>query len=137
MTSNAAKNASSSRPDKRSTMGPTTWHKIKEVFGLVFEKNRVEREVSLQEACHGDDFVRAQVESLLCSENRGIEDAAPQDRMIGRRLGAYEIIKPLGYGGMAAVYLALRADQQFRKRVAVKIIHPGSETAGLLSRFRN
>jgi len=38
---------------------------------------------------------------------------------------------------MAAVYLAVRADQQFRKRVAVKIIHPGSETAGLVSRFRN
>jgi len=57
--------------------------------------------------------------------------------MIGRRLGAYEILKLIGSGGMAAVYLAIRADDQYRKRVAIKLIHPGLEKEAVCRRFRN
>jgi serine/threonine protein kinase len=41
------------------------------------------------------------------------------DTMIGRQLGAYRIVKEIGHGGMAVVFLAERADQEYRKRVAV------------------
>ena len=36
--------------------------------------------------------------------------------------GAYEIVRDLGLGGMGAVYLAVRADREFRTRVAIKLI---------------
>lgn len=58
--------------------------------------------------------------------------------MAGRRLGAYVIVQELGRGGMATVYLAVRADGYFEKKVAIKVLQPtrGGHTAELLRRFR-
>ena len=36
--------------------------------------------------------------------------------MAGKRIGAYRILREIGHGGMAVVYLAERADDQYRKR---------------------
>ena len=60
-----------------------------------------------------------------------------QDPMVGRHLGAYKLIRRVGQGGMAAVYLAARADDEFHKQVAVKIVQPGLDSQNLLKRFRN
>ena len=53
-----------------------------------------------------------------------------------RRIGAYRIHAELGRGGMGVVYLATRADQQYEKRVAIKLIHAGAGRAEVLERFR-
>lgn len=45
---------------------------------------------------------------------------------IGRRIGPYRVEKQLGRGGMGAVYLAIRDDDQFRKQVAIKLTHGGA-----------
>src|SRR4030095_10853527 len=58
-----------------------------------------------------------------------------QDR-IGERIGAYAIIRELGRGGMGAVYLGERADGQFQKLVAIKILKRGTDTDEVLRRFR-
>jgi serine/threonine protein kinase len=39
----------------------------------------------------------------------------------GARVGPYELIKPLGAGGMAEVWLARRADGAFKREVALKL----------------
>jgi WD40 repeat protein/serine/threonine protein kinase len=39
----------------------------------------------------------------------------------GARIGPYELIRPLGIGGMAEVWLALRADRTLRREVALKL----------------
>jgi eukaryotic-like serine/threonine-protein kinase len=39
----------------------------------------------------------------------------------GARLGAYELVRPLGSGGMAEVWLAKRADGTFEREVALKL----------------
>src|SRR4030095_15493579 len=44
--------------------------------------------------------------------------------------------KELGRGGMGAVYLAERADGQFEKRVAIKVLKRGTDTDEVLRRFR-
>ena len=36
-------------------------------------------------------------------------------------VGPYRILNEIGHGGMGSVYLADRADGQFRKRVAIKV----------------
>ena len=41
------------------------------------------------------------------------------------RLGPYAIDRILGSGGMATVYLAHRADRQFEKHVAIKLVNQG------------
>jgi len=59
------------------------------------------------------------------------------DSLIGQRVGAYQIDRLIGYGGMASVYAASRADAAFQKQVAVKIVRSGSESDEILNRFRN
>ena len=118
------------------------WQRIKDLFSEALELDAAERKAFLDQSCDGDLSLRREVDSLLAAsapittidpEGTGHE----QDRMIGRRLGAYEILKLIGSGGMAAVYLAVRADDQYRKRVAIKLIHPGLEKEAVCRRFRN
>src|SRR5207302_9735898 len=102
------------------------WQKIKDLFGEALEQDPAGRKAFLDQACNGDQALRAEVESLLAASDPAAhtdsEATSPEhDSMIGRRLGAYEIIKLIGSGGMAAVYLAIRADDQYRKRAAIKL----------------
>ena len=52
-----------------------------------------------------------------------------------RRIGAYKLIRELGRGGMGTVWLAARADDQFEKRVALKVVR-GSDSDEVLRFFR-
>ena len=55
---------------------------------------------------------------------------------IGRMIGPYRIVREIGRGGMSAVYLAERADDIYRKQVAVKLVWPGLMTDEIERRFR-
>lgn len=55
---------------------------------------------------------------------------------LDRRIGAYRLIRELGRGGMGAVYLASRADDQFEKLVAIKVVVRGLDTDFAVQRFR-
>lgn len=57
--------------------------------------------------------------------------------MEGQRFGAYQVIREIGRGGMGAVYLAARADDQYKKRVALKILRADIGAQEVLSRFRH
>ena len=59
-----------------------------------------------------------------------------KDPMIGRRLGSYRIEREIGRGGMGAVYEASRADNEFNKRAAIKLVKRGMDTDFILRRFR-
>ena len=49
----------------------------------------------------------------------------------------YRIIREIGRGGMGAVFLAERADDQYQKQVALKLIKRGMDTDSVLRHFRN
>ncbi len=55
------------------------------------------------------------------------------------QIGHYKIVKQLGRGGMGVVLLGVRDDDQFHKRVAIKLIRRGIDTAAdgreVLKRF--
>lgn len=53
--------------------------------------------------------------------------------MAGRSLGAYQLIRCVGTGGMGAVYEAVHG--QLGRRVAVKVLHPRSGDADGVNRF--
>jgi serine/threonine protein kinase/tetratricopeptide (TPR) repeat protein len=61
----------------------------------------------------------------------------PEGSEAGRTLGSYRVIRAVGHGGMGAVYLAVRDDDEFKKRVAIKLLRPGMATDDLVRRFRN
>ncbi len=52
------------------------------------------------------------------------------------RIGPYRLVRELGQGGMGAVYLAVRDDDVFSKRVALKILKRGMDTEAIVRRFR-
>jgi serine/threonine protein kinase/Tfp pilus assembly protein PilF len=51
----------------------------------------------------------------------GSSEASGNDLLMGARIGPYELLRPLGAGGMAEVWLARRADGAFKREVALKL----------------
>src|SRR5688500_5472001 len=89
---------------------------------------------ALRESLLGDDPANAS--GWAMDRMPGIETIAPPiDRHAGERLGAYELLRPLGAGGMAEVWLANRADGAFERQVALKIPHLRSVPAQMTERF--
>ena len=55
--------------------------------------------------------------------------------MQGQRFGPYEVLGLIGSGGMGSVYLAERADHQFVKRVAIKVLDCEGPEPQAIQRF--
>jgi non-specific serine/threonine protein kinase/serine/threonine-protein kinase len=53
------------------------------------------------------------------------------------RLGPYRLIREIGHGGMGTVYLGVRDDDAFQKRVAIKVLKRGMDTDSIVRRFRH
>ena len=68
-------------------------------------------------------------------EATGAAEGGTIERHAGERLGAYELLRPLGAGGMAEVWLARRADGAFEREVALKIPHLRGMPAEMAERF--
>ena len=51
--------------------------------------------------------------------------------------GRYRIERLISRGGMGAVYLATRADEEYNKRVAIKLVQAGSDRNAIIERFRH
>ncbi len=132
-------------------MTPEHWKKVEEVFESALQQPPSERSAFLRVACEGDESLRNQVETLLLSLDRAgsfmeasafgarLSDTVVEETpsVIGMRLGSYRIVKEIGRGGMGSVYLAIRADDEFQKRVAIKLIKRGMDTDFIVKRFRN
>ena len=85
--------------------------------------------------------VRAEDESTSVRPGSGqplstITGERIDDPMIGRHFGDYQLKRRVGQGGMAAVFLAVRADGEYRQQVAIKLVLPGLEKDEILNRFR-
>lgn len=52
-------------------------------------------------------------------------------------IGPYRVIRIIGEGGMGAVYLAERDDDEYRKQVAIKLIRRGMDSESVVRRFKN
>ncbi|MGI8743625.1 MAG: serine/threonine-protein kinase [Bryobacteraceae bacterium] len=124
------------------------FRQIRNVFEAALDRSGADRALWLAQACQGDSGLGQEVAALLAQSERrsGVIDspavellAGPyesQSRWEGRRIGAWEILRELGRGGMAVVYLARRGDRAFHMQAAVKIVQTGLPSRELLDRFR-
>ena len=65
----------------------------------------------------------------------GADFASASGLKPGARVGPYELIRLLGAGGMAEVWLARRADGAFKREIALKLPMLAHARAGLKARF--
>ena len=68
-------------------------------------------------------------------ETGGRQEGKAAARKAGDRLGAYELLRPLGSGGMADVWLACRTDGAFERQVALKIPRLYNRPVEMTARF--
>ena len=102
------------------------WKKIDELFAAAQAQPADQRAAFLDRACGGDRELRAELESLLnaATTDKSFLDhpaAAPSDQPAlkpGAKLGAFEIVKRIGRGGMGEVYKAI--DRRLNRTVALK-----------------
>ncbi len=124
------------------------WHEIEALFLAALERDPDRRADFLRESCGEDGELQAEVESLLAHDSKGAIEQTIRSAVAtfdpdgvtwydGRRIGAYRLIREIGRGGMGAVYLAARADDQFEKHVAIKLVKGGVSADSVLQRFRD
>ena len=95
--------------------------------------------VPLREALLPGDSCAGSSEALATLPKLGSADEAHAqpagDLRAGARVGPYELLRPLGAGGMAQVWLARRADGAFKRELALKLPTLTHLRGGLTQRF--
>ncbi|MEM9596665.1 MAG: serine/threonine-protein kinase [Acidobacteriota bacterium] len=129
------------------------WRRLETLFFAALELKGQARADFLARECVGDPDLLRDVEELLDAELESSEEA---DARIGEaihaglawvgdddgpkapeRIGPYRVLREIGRGGLATVYLAERDDAEFSMRVAIKLVSRGMDTdEGLLQRLR-
>ena len=92
----------------------------------------------LKDALLPDEAQSAGLEPLSAQARAAFADASETRASClnpGARVGPYELIRPLGSGGMAEVWLARRADGAFRREVALKLPMLNQLRGDLQARF--
>lgn len=125
------------------------WQQLEALFYAALDMRPEGRSRFLDEACGFNAELRSQAEALLAAITktagflerpiaRAAESFDVPSVAAGQRLGAYEILRSIGSGGMGDVYLASRADDSYEQKVAIKVARaPFVFDASLLERFRS
>jgi non-specific serine/threonine protein kinase/serine/threonine-protein kinase len=131
-------------------MTPERWQQVKAGFIEAIELEGAEREAYLAASEERDPDLRRQIESLLLAHASpdailnfdarhflpADADIVLPDPWLGKRVGAYELLECIGRGGMGAVYRACRADTEYTREVAIKLVRAGFANDLVLQRLR-
>jgi serine/threonine protein kinase/tetratricopeptide (TPR) repeat protein len=115
---------------------PESWARLELLLDQALAVPDQARAAFLAAACGDDTALRREVETLLhahaCTDGplerlvAGLGSRAPDEPdgsgWTGRRVGPYTVVREIGRGGMGTVYLARRADGQYDRDVALKVI---------------
>jgi non-specific serine/threonine protein kinase/serine/threonine-protein kinase len=131
---------------------PEDWRRVREILEQALELAPDRRPAYLKDACAGNSILRQEVETLIAADEQAgtgflagnaVEASPslaiseePPVSLAGARIGPYRIVEEIGHGGMGTVYRAIRADDQYRKQVAIKVVRGGLGDEFRVHRFR-
>lgn len=127
-----------------STVQTEAWRRAAVLFERALDQPREHRGEFLRRVCGADHELRGTVESLLALDGEAEEVGSealldPLDADLPQpappRLEGYRLLERIGHGGMGRVWLAERAVDDVRQRVAVKLMEPAGHP-GMLRLFR-
>jgi serine/threonine protein kinase len=108
--------------------------------------DRDEQADYVKRACGDDIELRTALEALLRHHHESsvldapaldlslLHKAVPMTEGPGTTIDRYKLVKKIGEGGMAVVYMA-QQEQPLRRKVALKIIKLGMDTKSVIARF--
>jgi serine/threonine protein kinase len=133
---------------------PKQWERVARIFKVARALESAERARYVQEQCADDTELRAEVDALLAHDEASqpfldepalgsdfdvaeavTQSLPPETVRAGRRIGRYEVIRPLASGGMGTVYEAVQ-DRPHRL-VALKVLRRGAASPQALTRFNH
>jgi non-specific serine/threonine protein kinase/serine/threonine-protein kinase len=133
-------------------MTPERWQRVKALFAAAVEREAGERARFLAGAASDDPTLADEVLRLVALDERvgdylSAPAAAPPSlpapvvelepaSLVDRRVGPYRLVGEIGHGGMGAVYVGVRDDDQYHKRVAIKVARGGMSSELLVQRFK-
>ncbi len=119
----------------------------KSIFLQAIELSSVgERSAFLDKACETDRDLRQKIEDLVAAHdgryglldlpdsNRSMNNCMCDGEVPGTIIGPYKLLERIGEGGMGVVYTAEQT-HPIRRRVALKVIKPGMDSAQVIARF--
>src|SRR5581483_4723467 len=116
---------------------------VERLFHEALNAATVARADFLKGACQGDAELRQAVERLLVANNSAAKGSVWERTALETLTGSlisessidrYRLLNRLGEGGMGVVYEAVRADDAYSKRVAIKIVNPIAAAGSTLAR---
>lgn len=130
----------------KTILGTTDWARLQELFEAAINLESSQRVDYLEEACRDAPELRSRVVSLIAAFEQetsvgAVVDGAACSSMeaslptVGGTLGNYRISSIIGRGGMGIVYRAFRADDEYKKEVAIKVATMGLLAPDLRQRF--
>jgi len=126
-------------------MDADRWQSLRRLFDAVCDLPSPQWEASLR-TLSDDPMLIGEALALLqaqtASFNRALQPlqammaSLPEDELqVGGRLGVWQLVERLASGGMGTVFVAERADQLFRQRVAIKLLRGNVASTAAVQRL--
>ena len=123
---------------------------VRRLFDLALETPAQDRDSVLEQACAGDEGLKARILAMVraSEDDQFLGDPtvdappplpAPSDRSVpreavGQTIGRYKLLEEIGEGGFGSVWAAEQREP-VKRRVALKLVKLGMDTQQVIARF--
>jgi eukaryotic-like serine/threonine-protein kinase len=132
---------------------PEQWQHVKQMLEEALAQPPAERAAFVAQVGREHAALAGELESLIAAHDHAggfmaipalaspeaaslLDQWQRTSQWTGRRVGAYLLVREIGCGGMGAVYLGVRADDAYEKKVAIKVVRSTFDPSLIERRFR-